>query len=61
MADTSAQDWGDAENQIKGGKSTTVSVKNRTDNAKRKPGDALAEAHREAEAVREKKKSKKGR
>jgi len=36
-----------------------VSVKNKSATAKRKPGEALAEAYQEVETLREKKKHKK--
>jgi hypothetical protein len=36
-------------------------VKSKNKGKKRKPGEALAEAYKEAETVREKKKSKKGK
>lgn len=59
--------WQDAEKQIqkaaqKGGKSTTVSVKssNEAKNGKRKAGEALEEAQKEAAGLSDKK-SKKGK
>jgi N-acetyltransferase 10 len=62
LLDASPQDWQEAENQIKSGKSTSVVVKGKDrDSKKRKPGEALADAHKEAEKIREKKKHKKGK
>lgn len=63
MANGGAAEWDDAERQIASGKSTTVSVKSKREgdaSTKRKAGAALEEAQKEAEASRERKKSKKG-
>jgi len=60
LADAPEEDWQQAERLIAEGKSTTVAVKSEK-SKKRKPGEALAEAYKEAETVREKKKSKKGK
>ena len=56
------EDWEEAEKQVRSGKSTSVAVKGKTsDSKKRKPGEALAEAHEEANRIRDKKKHKKGK
>jgi N-acetyltransferase 10 len=62
MVDTPAADWEDAERQVIEGKATTVSVKSKDERKnKKRPGEALAEAQKEAEGGREKKKSKKSK
>ena len=62
LADAAPEDWEEAEKQVRSGKSTSVAVKGKKeDSKKRKPGQALAEAHEEATRIREKKKQKKGR
>jgi hypothetical protein len=57
--DIAPEDWQQAEKAVGQGKSTTVSVKNKSA-TKRKPGEALMEAYQEVEQGREKKKHKKG-
>ncbi|KAF2754112.1 putative nucleolar ATPase Kre33 [Pseudovirgaria hyperparasitica] len=59
IATGDAADWEEPERQIRAGKSTTVAVKNSKAQGKRKHGE-LQEALKEADAVREGKKSKKG-
>ncbi|KAF2435859.1 putative nucleolar ATPase Kre33 [Tothia fuscella] len=59
--DGSPEDWQHAEKQVGQGKNMMVSVKNKSANAKRKPGEALAEAYKEVEEPREKKKHKSGK
>lgn len=67
---TGSTDWADAERQIRssakdgGAKSMTVSVKSGNKDKKRKAGDAVEEAQKEAERFQEggkKKKSKSGK
>ncbi|KAK3076345.1 hypothetical protein LTS18_013268 [Coniosporium uncinatum] len=60
---TAANDWEDAERQVRTGKGGgTVAVKSgKAQSVKRKAGEALAEAHKEEEKFREGKKGKKGR
>jgi len=58
LADAPEEDWQQAEKLIKDGKSTTAAVRVK-DNKKRKaPGEALAEAQKEAESLGEKKNKK---
>ncbi|KIW07929.1 uncharacterized protein PV09_01836 [Verruconis gallopava] len=62
LAEASAEDWEEAEKHVALGKSTSVAVKVKSnDSRKRKPGEALAEAHREMERIKEKKRPKKSR
>jgi len=62
LADSSAQDWEEAEKQLAKGKTTSIAVKGKLkDDKKRKPGEALAEAYKEAEKTREKKRPKKAK
>ena len=65
--DSGGADWADAERQIRtahqdgsGAKSTTVSIK-AGKSAKRKAGDALQEASREAERLNDGSSKKKGK
>lgn len=60
IADGGKAEWQDAERQVVSGKSSTVSVKaKRSDEVKRKTGGAFAEAVKEADEARERRKSKK--
>lgn len=52
--------WEDAERQIQAGKSSTVAVKSHKEAQKRKAGEALEDAQKEA-ATLEGKKSKRGK
>jgi N-acetyltransferase 10 len=55
-------EWQDAERQVASGKSSTVSVKTkRPDEGKRKAGGAFAEAVKEADEARERRKGKKAK
>ena len=60
LADAAPEDWEAAEKQVKAGKNTSVAVKGKnSESKKRKPGEAVAEAYQEVDRVREKKKHKK--
>jgi N-acetyltransferase 10 len=62
IADGGKAEWQGAERQIASGKSSTVSIKmKRPDEGKRKTGGAFAEAVKEADESRERKKSKKAK